>query len=102
MEGITKEAAERILITVPRNLLNSVDELVKQGVFQSRSEAIRTAMWLLVQMHGDTMSLVGGPREVTTHTHITHSTVKKRSQHTSQSRDSQNNMGDQQWLQSIT
>jgi len=47
----TKAKEKMVLISVhiPKQVLEEIDELVKQGVFPSRSEAIRTAVWDLVR-----------------------------------------------------
>ncbi len=47
----TKAQEKMVLISVhiPKQMLEELDEFVKQGIFPSRSEAIRTAVWELVR-----------------------------------------------------
>ena len=39
---------ELISVHIPKQILEELDELVRQGVFPSRSEAIRTAIRMLL------------------------------------------------------
>jgi len=47
----TKAKEKMVLLSVhlPKQLLEELDRLVAEGVFPSRSEAIRTAVWELVR-----------------------------------------------------
>jgi Arc/MetJ-type ribon-helix-helix transcriptional regulator len=47
----TKAQEKMVLLSVhlPKQLLEEIDNLVAQGLFPSRSEAIRTAVWELVR-----------------------------------------------------
>ena len=47
----TKTQEKMVLLSVhlPKQLLEEIDNLVAQGLFPSRSEAIRTAVWELVR-----------------------------------------------------
>jgi Arc/MetJ-type ribon-helix-helix transcriptional regulator len=47
----TKAQEKMVLLSVhlPKQLLEELDRLVAEGVFPSRSEAIRTAVWELVR-----------------------------------------------------
>jgi Arc/MetJ-type ribon-helix-helix transcriptional regulator len=47
----TKSKEKMVLLSVhlPEQLLEELDRLVAEGVFPSRSEAIRTAVWELVR-----------------------------------------------------
>jgi len=47
----TKAQEKMVLLSVhlPKQLLEELDRLVAEGVFPSRSEAIRTAVWDLVR-----------------------------------------------------
>jgi len=46
----TKSGERMVLISVhlPKQMLEELDEFVRQGVFPSRSEAIRVAIWELL------------------------------------------------------
>ena len=46
----TKAQEKMVLLSVhiPKKMLEELDELVKQGMFPSRSEAIRAAVWELI------------------------------------------------------
>jgi len=47
----TKAKEKMVLLSVhlPKQLLEELDRLVAEGVFPSRSEAIRTAVWELIR-----------------------------------------------------
>jgi Arc/MetJ-type ribon-helix-helix transcriptional regulator len=61
----TKAQEKMVLLSVhlPKQLLEELDRLVAEGVFPSRSEAIRTAVWELVrrekQQREDTQIMTG-------------------------------------------
>jgi Predicted transcriptional regulators containing the CopG/Arc/MetJ DNA-binding domain and a metal-binding domain len=42
-----------ITVKIPMKILQEVDELVKEGVFVSRSEAVREALKLLLSRYGE-------------------------------------------------
>jgi Arc/MetJ-type ribon-helix-helix transcriptional regulator len=49
MEREMKKRSAIVALHIPIGLLRSVDELVKKGMFHSRSEAIRFGVYLLVR-----------------------------------------------------
>ncbi|MCS7105270.1 MAG: ribbon-helix-helix domain-containing protein [Thermofilaceae archaeon] len=52
--GSSSEARTHIVsFHIPRALLDALDELVEVGVFNNRSEAIRTALFNLLREHKD-------------------------------------------------
>jgi Arc/MetJ-type ribon-helix-helix transcriptional regulator len=64
----------KVLISMPDQMLKALDNLVKEGVYASRSEAIRDGLRLLFQSHegekgegesefSDFMSAMGEPRD---------------------------------------
>ena len=61
----TKAQEKMVLISVhlPKQLLEELDRLVAEGLFPSRSEAIRVAVWELVrrekQQREDTQIMTG-------------------------------------------
>ena len=50
---ITKESMILISVHLPRQMLEELDELVKKGVFPSRSEAVRVAIRDLILKHSE-------------------------------------------------
>jgi len=46
--GKNTNVMELISVHIPKQILEELDELVRQGVFPSRSEAIRTAIRMLL------------------------------------------------------
>ena len=50
---VAKEKMILISVHLPRQLLAELDELVKQGIFPSRSEAIRIAIRDLIMREGE-------------------------------------------------
>jgi Arc/MetJ-type ribon-helix-helix transcriptional regulator len=57
-------AMELISVHIQRQALEEIDELVKQGIFPSRSEAIRYAIRKLLAKEGVTKTINDYPDEV--------------------------------------
>ena len=47
-------SSKSVLVTckIPKELINSIDKMVEQGVFSSRSEAIRYAIGYMIATNG--------------------------------------------------
>ena len=55
---------ELVSVHIQKQALEEIDELVKQGVFPSRSEAIRYAIRKLLAKEGVTKTINGYPDEI--------------------------------------
>ncbi|ABP50259.1 ribbon-helix-helix domain-containing protein [Pyrobaculum arsenaticum] len=53
--GVTREKEKMILVSfhVPRSYVETLDDLVKMGLYPSRSEAIRAALRELLSKYSD-------------------------------------------------
>jgi Arc/MetJ-type ribon-helix-helix transcriptional regulator len=52
-EAIENPRTHIVSFHIPRALLDALDQLVEMGVFNNRSEAIRTALFNLLREHRD-------------------------------------------------
>lgn len=50
-------STKSVLVTckIPRELINAIDKMVEQGIFSSRSEAIRYAIGYMIATNGASM-----------------------------------------------